>query len=114
VRRPQVPDRSTAARSEAQHDIGAAIGNGDQSAFAAAELSPPERAPQALCCRRRHSVAVDFPVGAQVAQESAPFRLGQCLPAALGVRTKRIDHASPVETRRLSLADLGAQPHEKL
>ena len=57
-------------------------------------------------------MAVDIPVGTDVAEESAPLSLGQCPPAAFGMRTKRIDDTAPIETARLGRADLGSQRDE--
>ena len=74
------------ARSIAQHQIGTIFGDGYQPAFATDELASPEGIPQTLGRSGSHPVAVDIPVGADMAEESAPLSLGQCPPAALGMR----------------------------
>ena len=48
--------------------------------------------------RRRHAVAVHFPVGAQVAEEAAPVFVRQPRPDALRDRPQRIERRAPVAT----------------
>src|SRR5512147_1060682 len=100
-------------RSVVHHQIRPIILDGYQPTFATSELAAPEGIPQTPRRLRSHSMAVDFPVRTDVAEEAAPFGPGQSLPAPFGMWAKLIDNAAPIETDRLGLADLRPQPSKQ-